>query len=98
MLLASKLPNTSRSGHADLLPFPTQPISRPCNLPPIITKNLSVLTTFPIFYAICMGNHRIIIGNVVKPAPISHTARRVWATFSIFYSVYIYIRKNTHVK
>ena len=26
----------------------------------------AVLTTFPIFYAICMRNHRIIIGSVVE--------------------------------
>ena len=32
------------------------------------TTTASVLTTFPIFYAICMRKHRIIIGNVVKGA------------------------------
>ena len=32
---------------------------------PLIRATLSVLTTFPILYAICMRNHRIIIGNVV---------------------------------
>ena len=30
-------------------------------VPPFVCTTLSVLTTFPIFYAICMGNHRIIM-------------------------------------
>ena len=33
---------------------------------PIVRKNSSLLTTFPLFYAILMGNHCIIIGNDVK--------------------------------
>ena len=33
---------------------------------PLVCPTLSVLTTFPIFYAICMRNHRAIIGNVVE--------------------------------
>ena len=33
--------------------------------PPLVRTTLSALTTFPICYAICMRNHRIIIGNVV---------------------------------
>ena len=32
---------------------------------PLVPTTLLVLTTFPIFYAIFMRNHRIIIGNVV---------------------------------
>ena len=35
-------------------------------VPPLVRTTSSVLTTFPIFYAICMKNHRIIVGNVVK--------------------------------
>ena len=35
-------------------------------VPPFVCTTLSVLTTFPIFYAVCMGNHRTIIGNVVE--------------------------------
>ena len=33
---------------------------------PLVRTPLSVLTTFPIFYAICMRNQRTIIGNVVE--------------------------------
>ena len=33
--------------------------------PPLVPTILSVLTTFPICYTICMRNHRILIGNVV---------------------------------
>ena len=33
---------------------------------PISSHNFSVLTTFPIYYAIFMRNHRIIIWHVVK--------------------------------
>ena len=33
---------------------------------PLTRQTLSVLTTFPILYAICMRNHRIIIGNVAE--------------------------------
>ena len=32
---------------------------------PLVRTTLYVLTTFPIFYAICMRNHRVIIRNVV---------------------------------
>ena len=32
---------------------------------PLVRTTLYVLPTFPIFYAICMRNHCIIIGNVV---------------------------------
>ena len=32
----------------------------------LVRKTSPVLTTFPICYAICMRNHRIIIGNVVE--------------------------------
>ena len=32
---------------------------------PIISHNFIILATFPIFYAICMRNHRMLIRNVV---------------------------------
>ena len=35
------------------------------SIAPISWHNLSVLTTFPIYYAIRMRNHRVIKGNVV---------------------------------
>ena len=35
---------------------------------PLVRTTLSVLTTFPIFYAMCMRKHRIIIGNVAVTA------------------------------
>ena len=34
--------------------------------------NFFILTTFPIFYAICMGKHRIIIGNVAEGVLVVH--------------------------
>ena len=41
--------------------------------PTIGRTTLSVLATLPIFYAICMRNHRIIIGNVAAaPGTSSH--------------------------
>ena len=38
-------------------------------VPPFVRTTSSVLTTFPIFYAICMRNYHIIIGDVVEGAP-----------------------------
>ena len=32
---------------------------------PLVRTTLSVLTTFPRLYAICMGNHRIIIVMII---------------------------------
>ena len=46
---------------------------------PLERTTSSVLTTFPIFYAICMRNHRIIIGN---RATLVHFCKRVrWPHF-----------------
>ena len=42
--------------------FEVVPMHTGCTMPSVI----SVLTTFPIFYAICMRNHRILTGNVVE--------------------------------
>ena len=57
-------------------PCPVPCLSDPCPVPclsdrrtPLVRTTLSDLTTLPIFYAICMRNHRIIIGNVVCPVP-----------------------------
>ena len=40
--------------------------------------DVAVLTTFPIFYAICMGNHRIIIGNVAAGTRVRPYLRGGW--------------------
>ena len=39
-------------------------------VPPLVCKLLSVLTTFPISYAMCKGNHRIIKDNVAEGTPL----------------------------
>ena len=47
----------------------------------IISHNFAVLTTFLIFNAICMRNHRIIIVNVAHPWAASHShIKSKWCT------------------
>ena len=65
--------------------------------PTIGRTTLSVLATLPIFYAICMRNHRIIIGNVAEGSvtcangknlpPLFCTNLLGLATFPIFYAI-----------
>ena len=44
---------------------------------PLVRTTLSVLTTFPIIHAICMRNHRVIIGNVVEGLGGEHGIQRL---------------------
>ena len=60
--------STTSSHHHDVLAAThtcRRPHSSSRTFAPLVRATLSVLTTFPILYAICMGNHRIIVGNVV---------------------------------
>ena len=40
---------------------------------PISSRNFISSTTFPIFYAICMRNHHILIGNVAAATSLTST-------------------------
>ena len=53
-------------------------------VPPLERTTLSVLTTLPIFYAICMRKHRNTIRNVVEGMPLPDREYKGLFRFTLF--------------